>query len=127
MTRCSDAFGLISDQFRASQQVSTTSSRVPSCVLDGADWHTTLRLRVLVKVTLVRLPPNVPELNPVERVWLHLRERHLNHRLLDDYDAIVQALWHARRQLTAERLRPRTAYDYLKEVRTCARRYHQHQ
>jgi hypothetical protein len=33
-------------------------------------------------VTLPRLPPYSPESNPVERVWLHLRERHVPHRVL---------------------------------------------
>ena len=28
----------------------------------------------------------------MERVWLFLRERYLSHRLLDSYDAIVDAL-----------------------------------
>ena len=41
-------------------------------------------------VTLVPLPPYSPELNPVERVWLYLRERFLSHRVLDDYGAIAR-------------------------------------
>ena len=44
-------------------------------------------------VTLVPLPPYSPELNPVERVWLYLRERFLSLRILDDYDAIVDACY----------------------------------
>jgi hypothetical protein len=32
-----------------------------------------------------------PDLNLVERVWLHLRERYLSHRLLADYEAVVDA------------------------------------
>jgi transposase len=39
---------------------------------------------------LVPLPPYSPELNPVERMWLHLEERFLSHRLLADYDAIAR-------------------------------------
>jgi hypothetical protein len=38
---------------------------------------------------------------PVERLWLFLHERHLSHRLLDTYDAIVDALCHALTALTA--------------------------
>lgn len=86
-------------------------------VLDGAGWHTAKHLRVPDNVTLVRLPPCAPELNPVERVWLYLRERHLSHRLLDSYDAIVDALCHAWRQLTAERLQSLTSYSYIEQVR----------
>jgi transposase len=33
---------------------------------------------------LLPLPSYSPELNPIERVWLHLKERYLSHRLLDD-------------------------------------------
>jgi transposase len=33
----------------------------------------------------LRLPPYSPQLKPIERVWLHLRELHLTHRLFDSY------------------------------------------
>ena len=36
---------------------------------------------------LLSEPPR--RLNPVERVWLFLKEKFLSHRLLDDYDAIL--------------------------------------
>jgi hypothetical protein len=45
--------------------------------VDGAGWHVAHALRIPDNVTLVLLPPYSPELNPVERVWLFLRERHL--------------------------------------------------
>jgi hypothetical protein len=45
-----------------------------------------------------------------------LRERHLSHRLLDGYEAIVDALCHAWKQLTAERFRSLTQYPYLNQV-----------
>jgi transposase len=52
-------------------------------------------------VTLVTLPPYLPELNPVERVWPYLKERFLLHRLHDDYETIVDAARKAWRGLTA--------------------------
>ena len=60
-------------------------------VLDQAGWHEAKTLRVPANITLEPLPPRAPELNPVERVWLFLKEKFLSHRLLDDYDAIVDA------------------------------------
>jgi transposase len=42
-------------------------------------------------VTLVPLPPYSPELNPVERIWLYLRERFLSLRAFRDYRAVVDA------------------------------------
>src|SRR5262249_52074296 len=56
-------------------------------VLDRAGWHGSRALSVPANVTLVALPPYSPELNPVERIWLYLKERFLSHRLHDDYDA----------------------------------------
>ena len=51
-------------------------------MLDQAGWHGLRALVVLDNITLVPLPPYSPELNPVERVRLYLRERFLSHRLL---------------------------------------------
>jgi transposase len=59
--------------------------------LDRAGWHGANDLKVPACITLVPLPAYSPELNPVERIWEHLKERYLSHRLLDDYDAIVDA------------------------------------
>lgn len=85
-------------------------------VMDQAGWHTAHALAVPNTVTLALLPPYSPELNPVERVWLHLRERHLSHRVLAGYDAIVDALCSAWNQLTPERLHTLTSYPYLNQV-----------
>jgi len=85
-------------------------------VVDQAGWHTAHALAVPDNLTLVRLPPYSPELNPVERVWLYLRERHLSHRLLAGYDAIVDALCSAWNKLTPERLQTLTGYPYLNQV-----------
>jgi transposase len=60
-------------------------------VLDQAGWHEANTLRIPANITLELLPPRSPELNPVERVWLFLKQKFLSHRLLDDYDAIVDA------------------------------------
>lgn len=86
-------------------------------VLDNAGWHTAGAIEGPRNVTLVPLPPYAPQLNPVERVWLYLRERHLSHRLLDDYDAIVEAIRTAWLALTKDRLQSLTSYPYLKQVR----------
>jgi len=85
-------------------------------VLDQAGWHGSRSLAVPANVTLVPLPPYAPELNPVERVWLFLRERFLSHRVLDGYDAIVEACCEAWNALTPERLRSLTAYPWIAKV-----------
>jgi transposase len=70
--------------------------------LDRAGWHGSVGLKVPDCITLVPLPAYSPELNPVERIWQYLKERYLSHRLLDDYDAIVDAASLAWNKLTTE-------------------------
>jgi transposase len=45
--------------------------------------------RIPENVTLVRLPPYAPELNPIENVWEYLRGNKLAITVFDDYDDIV--------------------------------------
>jgi transposase len=87
-------------------------------VLDGAGWHGAGALEVPANVTLVPLPPYAPELNPVERVWLYLRERFLSLRVFKDYRAIVDTCCAAWNRLVAEpdRLRSLCDQPWLKKV-----------
>ena len=87
-------------------------------VLDRAGWHGSRGLVVPANVTLVPLPPYSPELNPVERVWLYLRERFLSLRVFADYRAIVAACCEAWRRLVAEpgRLRSLCDQPWIKRV-----------
>lgn len=89
-------------------------------VLDQAGWHGSGALRVPANVTLLPLPPYSPELNPVERVWLYLKERFLSHRLHADYDAIVEAASAAWNRLVAEvgRLTSLCSYPWIPRVKT---------
>ena len=84
-------------------------------LLDQAGWHGAKRLAVPANVTLLSLPAYSPELNPVERIWLYLRERFLSHRVLADYKAVLDATCEAWNALVAEtgRLASLTGYPYL--------------
>ena len=57
-------------------EISKVVGPAAHCVLicDGAGWHqSNERLAVPSNVTLLRLPPYAPELNPIENVWEYLR------------------------------------------------------
>jgi hypothetical protein len=85
-------------------------------ILDRAGWHVSADLQVPTNLTLVHLPSHSPELNPVECVWLYLRERWLSHRVLaGGYAAVVDAACHAWNALCAEpgRLRSLTSFPWL--------------
>jgi hypothetical protein len=84
-------------------------------VLDRAGYHTARDLAVPANLTLVPLPPYSPELNPVEKVWQYLRDRHLSHRLFRDLGAVVDGCCAAWNRLLAEpgRVRSLTAFPWL--------------
>jgi transposase len=88
-------------------------------VLDQAGWHGSRALCVPASITLVALPPYSPELNPVERVWLYLKERFLSHRLHADYEAIADAACRAWNRLTAEagRIASLCSYPWIPHVK----------
>jgi hypothetical protein len=88
--------------------------------LDQAGWHTAKTIAVPANVSLIHLPPYSPGLNPVERIWLYLRERFLSHRLFADLGAILDGCSDAWNRLVAEpgRIASLTNYPYLQAVRT---------
>lgn len=58
-------------------------------VLDGAPSHRSHQLRVPDNMTLVRLPPYSPELNPVEHLWEEIREKEFGNRVFDSLGAAI--------------------------------------
>lgn len=84
-------------------------------VLDGAPAHMAVSVVVPENVLLLRLPPYCPELNPVERLWLHVRQH------IDVFDASVRTSLESLREhvagivraLTPEGVTSLTRYNYI--------------
>ena len=72
----------VMDLFLAQFSAAVPADAHAVLVLDGAGWHDERALTVPNNLTLVPLPAYSPELNPVERIWLYLRERFLSLRFL---------------------------------------------
>lgn len=73
-------------------------------LLDGAGWHQTGgKLNVPNNISLLKLPPYSPELNPVENIWQYLRQNQLSNRVFESYEAIVDACCDAWNALAAEK------------------------
>jgi len=62
-----------------SEQVATGTHAL--LVMNRAGWHGATDLVRPDNITPVFLPPYSPERNAIERLWLHLEERFLSHRL----------------------------------------------
>ena len=69
----------------------TPKGRHSVVIIDGAAW--TLKIPhhyFLTRISIIKLPPYSPELNPMEKVWQWLCQRCLSNRVFDGYDEIVE-------------------------------------
>jgi transposase len=87
-------------------------------LMDKAGWHIAGELAVPANITPVFLPPYSPELNPIERLWLYLKDNQLSHRVFDGTAEIIDACCDAWNGLLAEagRIRSLCSYPWLENV-----------
>lgn len=84
-------------------------------IWDGAGFHTSGDLEVPANVSLIRLPPYSPELNPIENLWHYLRSHYWSNRIYEDWEALKEAACSALVAVgtDAERIRSVCAAPYL--------------
>nr|WP_268866642.1 transposase [Paralysiella testudinis] len=70
-------------------------------VMDGAGWHQDVS--ELKNISILKLPPYSPELNPIERIWRQLKQTSLSNRCYKGYGQIVEAGCAAWNALVAEK------------------------
>ncbi|WP_333473932.1 IS630 family transposase [Shewanella nanhaiensis] len=59
-------------------------------IMDGAGWHSKDLDDEFDNLTMLKLPPYSPELNPIEQVWDWMRQHHLVNRCFSNYEDIVE-------------------------------------
>ncbi len=76
------------------QQVSkkTPVGRHAVIIMDGAGWHIEDFENNFDNLSIIKLPPYSPELNPIEQVWSWMRQHHLANRCFSGYDSIVNSV-----------------------------------
>lgn len=57
-------------------------------VMDKAGWHLANKLDIPRNITIIKLPPYSPELNPMEQVFQQLRKLKLSNTYYEDYEDI---------------------------------------
>ena len=61
-------------------------------VMDGAGWHKSKSLKIPNNVNIIYLPPYSPELNPVERLWLYIKQNTIKNRIYDNVITLQDAV-----------------------------------
>lgn len=70
-------------------------------VMDGAAWHKSNSLQSFENIRIIYQPPHSPELNPVEHLWDHLREKHLSNRFWETMENLEEVLVNALNEILA--------------------------
>lgn len=85
-------------------------------VLDNASIHKSKYLVVPNNITVIFLPPYSPELNPMERAWLYIKQNWLSNSFFEDYDALLNKCCDAWNLFVEEENRINTlcSYSYSK-------------
>jgi transposase len=60
-------------------------------IWDGAGFHVAKALEVPENVSLIRLPPYSPELNPIENLWHYFRSHFWSNRLYPKWEDLLEA------------------------------------
>ena len=83
--------------------------------MDGAGFHVESLEEEFSNISILKIPPYSPELNPIEQVWSWLRQHYLANQSFADYNEIVDKLSFAWNQLMAlpEKVKSICSRDWL--------------
>ena len=73
------------------EQISTVTEKGGHAlvIMDRARWHTEDITNQFDNLSIIKLPPYSPKLNPIEQVWKWLRQHYLANQSFIDYNDIV--------------------------------------
>jgi len=61
-------------------------------VMDGAGWHYSKGLNVPKNIEIIYLPPYSPELNPIERLWLFIKQNTIKNRIYETLQELENSI-----------------------------------
>jgi transposase len=83
--------------------------------VDNGLFHKAKRLKIPENIILLFQPPHCPELNPIERVWEHLKQD-LKWELFEDLEQLQIKVSQLLEGLNCELLASLTSYDFILEA-----------
>jgi transposase len=82
-------------------------------VMDGAGWHKSNDLNIPSNFTIIFLPPYSPELNPVERFWLHIKQNTIKNSIYYTLKALEDRVCDFVNQLNSNEVASICRADYM--------------
>ena len=71
-------------------------------VMDGASWHKSNVLDLFDNLRIIHQPPYSPEVNPVEHLWEHIREKYFRNGFRSSMDELESDLSNALLEITLD-------------------------
>ena len=82
-------------------------------IMDGAGWHKSKGLKVPKNIVIFYFPPYSPELNPVERLWLYVKNNILSNRVYEKLEDLEIKLCEFMNQLQNEVVKNICTLEYV--------------
>ena len=82
-------------------------------VMDQAGWHKSKNLVIPSNIKLFYLPPYSPELNPVERLWKHIKDNVLKNRVFESLDELENQLCCFFRSISRDDIKSICSANYM--------------
>ncbi len=98
--------------FYLNYQRNTPSDKI-ALMMDGAGWHKSKDLRVPNNIVIFYFPPYPPELNPVERLWLYIKNNILSNRIYETLEDLEITLCKFMSQLKNEVIKNICTMNYM--------------
>jgi hypothetical protein len=80
--------------------------------LDNGKFHHSSSLRIPDNILLIFQPPYTPELNPIERIWSHLKQE-LSWEISENLDDIKEKVCAFLEEFSAEQIASIAGWDYI--------------
>ncbi len=80
--------------------------------MDGGGWHKSKDLVVPGNITIKLLPPYCPELNPVERLWLHIKQHTIRNKIYKNISLLEDAVCDFIKNLKMDEIKRVCNYGY---------------
>lgn len=80
-------------------------------IMDQAGWHK--NLNVPSNIEIIFLPPYSPELNPVERLWKHIKDGILKNRVYSTLDILENHLIEYLKSLPSDTIKSVCKCSYI--------------
>ncbi len=81
-------------------------------VMDGAGWHKSKNLIVPKNIIIKLLPPYCPELNPVERLWLYIKQNTIRNKIYESITSLEDVICDFIKNLKTEEIKRICNFSY---------------